>query len=159
MFLFCLFIIILNLIAQIEFQNMKPTETPAPTQFNIKNWETLSIHCNNEQLREKVLNGLKHGFEIRRHGPFPTKCQRNLPTDDIGKLHITKWIIDGCTQGHFLGPFKKPPYKKYHVSPVGTVNKRQTIHHLSAHLEMESQSIHLYCKQTKLYHSYNSNKS
>lgn len=35
-----------------------------------------------------------------------------------------------------MGPFFKPPFQQFHVSPVGTVpkdeNKRRTIHHLSA---------------------------
>ena len=82
------------------------------------------------------MQGLKNGFKIRRNGEFPTQHQRNLPTDKIGKLHITTWLIQGCKDKHFLGPFDIPPFKQFHVSPVGTVpkdeNKRRTIHHLSA---------------------------
>lgn len=54
----------------------------------------------------------------------------------MGKLHITNWLIQGCQDKHFLGPYITPPFKTFHVSPVGTVpkdeNKRRTIHHLSA---------------------------
>lgn len=83
-----------------------------------------------------IIDGLTNGFDMRRTGQQPTNIQRNLPTTNPEKLHITNWLIDGIQQGHFIGPFEKPPFATYFTSPVGTVPKDETkfrtIHHLSA---------------------------
>ena len=115
---------------------LTPNFESAKTNFNINAWLYHTQHYPNQAKRQEIIDGLINGFDIRREGPFPNQTQRNLPTDDIGKLHITKWLIQGCNDGHFLGPFTTPPFQSYHTSPVGTVpkdiTKRRTIHHLSA---------------------------
>ena len=102
----------------------------------MQKWQTYTVEFENKESRNEILEGLKHGFKIRRNGVFPTTQQRNMPTDKIGKLHITNWLIQGCKDEHFLGPFTQPPFEQFHISPEGTVpkdeNKRRTIHHLSA---------------------------
>ena len=119
-----------------EFKAIQPRTNPAPTQFHINNWVSLLENHPSTEFAQYIINGLSNGFEIRRNGQLPTDIQRNLPTNNKEKLHITRWLIQGLQDGHFIGPFKKPPFKHYFVSPVGTVpkdiTKLRTIHHLSA---------------------------
>lgn len=135
MFVFvCLFCFCFTAI--FEFKAFQPRNTPAQTQFHICNWEQLLSCHPNAHFTKYIIDGLSNGFQIRRNGPFPCNIQYNLPTNNAEKLHITRWLIDGLQKGHFIGPFKKPPFAQYFVSPVGTVpkdiTKFRTIHHLSA---------------------------
>ena len=116
--------------------NLEVCTAPAKANFNLSAWKELTTNYQNQKSRNDIILSLENGFKIRREGEFPSQRQRNLPTDTVGKLHITNWLIQGCQDNHFLGPFINPPFQTFHVSPVGTVpkdeNKRRTIHHLSA---------------------------
>ena len=90
-----------------------------------------------EQTKAKFLYlGLTYGFSLHYKGPLVSRFSENHSSSknrpEVVRTKLEKEIV----KGKIAGPYDKPPFKPFVVSPIGLVPKRDTgkfrlIHDLS----------------------------
>ena len=82
------------------------------------------------------MSGFSHGFPLHFEGDYVSFEAKNLVSanqlPDVVDLKLHKEI----SAGRIAGPFQKPPFPTFRVSPLGVVPKKtpgelHLIHHLS----------------------------
>ena len=75
-------------------------------------------------MKDYLLNGFTHGFDIGYKGPRrAVQCQNQLSAS-ANPEHITEAIKKELLRGHTAGPFLSPPFKDLHCSSLGAVPKK-----------------------------------
>lgn len=107
----------------------------APSPINICTLKKL-LYNYNEAEAGFLLDGFSNGFSMQYQGPRTSRFAKNLKSvrehPDIAEKKIVKEILEG----RVAGPFLRPPFKDFIVSPIGIVPKKskgefRMIHHLS----------------------------
>ena len=89
-----------------------------------------------KQFVEKLCRELREGARIGYTGPRMPRESRNLPSANKNPETIQTNLAKEVELGRTVGPFDKPPFPNFQVSPIGLVPKKQpgqfrTIFHLS----------------------------
>ena len=106
------------------------------TPVNVDQLEqALSSHPD-KQFVEKLCRELREGAKIGYTGPRMPRESRNLPSANKNPETIQTNLAKEVELGRTVGPFDKPPFPNFQVSPIGLVPKKQpgqfrTIFHLS----------------------------
>ena len=106
---------------------------PSPIKY-----DRLDLYLNgyNWVKRKYLVDGFKHGFRLNnfsfQHSDNDKTLKSTLLYPDIVDVKLKKESV----AGRILGPFSKPPFQKFVVSPLGLVPKKvpgefRVIHHLS----------------------------
>ncbi|CAG2237443.1 unnamed protein product [Mytilus edulis] len=93
---------------------------------------------NNKNFVFNLINGLRYGFDTGIN-VLPSKsleCKNLLSTKKFPD-DVTKLVDDELRKGYLIGPFTKPPFDTYRISPIGIVEgkyskKKRLILDLSA---------------------------
>lgn len=83
-----------------------------------------------------LCSGLREGFRIGHSGPRTPSFYPNLRSANLHPDILEQNLLTEVLNGHTAGPFPSPPFKHFHISPLGLVpkkhsNKWRTIFHLS----------------------------
>ena len=75
-------------------------------------------------MKDYLLNGFTHGFDIGYKGPRRAVQCRNQLSASANPEHITEAIKKELLRGHTAGPFLSPLFKDLHCSSLGAVPKK-----------------------------------
>ena len=102
----------------------------------------LKFHPDKEAVNE-LLQGLVHGFHtgLEVLPKMPLIC-KNLLSAHREPLVVTSLLAEEVRKGYVVGPFDKPPFKTFRVSPLGVATgkysgKKRLIVDLSAPHDVE----------------------
>ena len=70
-----------------------------------------------------LTHGFQHGFDLMFVGPITSTSPRNLRSTDEFHEAVTHALHSELLLGHISGPFRSPPFPKYHCSPLGAILK------------------------------------
>ena len=95
------------------------------TPVNVDRLEqALSSHPD-KQFVEKLCRELREGARIGYTGPRMPRESRTLPSANKNPVTIQTNLAKEVELGRTVGPFDKPPFPNFQVSPIGLVPKRQ----------------------------------
>ena len=112
---------------------MNPLPTSIKTPVNIKHFKKLLSHHPDQNMVSYLIAGLTQGFDIGFSGSLSLhnyKTHKNLLSATQYPLQITEAISIELQQGHISGPFKDPPWRNIHCSPLGSRIKLDGSHRL-----------------------------
>lgn len=83
-----------------------------------------------------LLEGFRYGFKVGCDGGGASTTPENLKSVHELQFFVDDYISKERAAGRLAGPFSNPPFKKFHCSPIGLVEKKvkgeyRMIHHLS----------------------------
>ena len=83
-----------------------------------------------------LCQGLREGFCVGYSGPRISTSYSNLRSAYLHPDILEQNLLSEVRNGHTVGPFLSPPFKNFHISPLGLVPKKhsdkwRTIFHLS----------------------------
>ena len=112
------------------------TIPPLPTPINVDILEHVLLDHPNRAFVEKLCSNLRYGADIGYTGPRVPRFSKNLPTALTQPEIVTRNLAAEIALGRVAGPFSKPPFPNFQVSPIGLVPKKhsdkfRTIFHLS----------------------------
>lgn len=86
--------------------------------------------------RDFLVDGFTQGFLIPFEGSLPPPCHKNLPSARQHPGVIDAKLQKEMAKGRIAGPFSRPPFEQFAVSPLGVVPKKKpgefrVIHHES----------------------------
>ena len=89
-----------------------------------------------QSLAVKLYSGFKFGFSLCYSGPIKSYEAKNLSSASQAPDIVRKTILKEVEAGRVEGPFARPPFTNFRVSPLGLVSKKlpgefRLIHHLS----------------------------
>ena len=90
----------------------------------------------NETKRRFLFLGLMFGFKLHYRGPFTSKYSDNHKSALARPNEVLEKLQKEHKKGHIEGPFSKPPFEPFIISPIGLVPKKDSgkyrmIHDLS----------------------------
>ena len=112
---------------------MNPLPTSIKTPVNIKHFKQLLTHHPDPNMVSYLITGLTRGFDIGFSGSLSLhnyKTHKNLLSAIQYPPQITEAISIELQRGHISGPFKDPPWKNIHCSPLGSRIKPDGSHRL-----------------------------
>ena len=77
-----------------------------------------------------ILDGFTHGFSLGVHGPISQGSSPNLRSARDNPEAASRAIAKEVSRGHTHGPFLHPPFRLFHASPIGIVDKKDGTHRL-----------------------------
>ena len=81
-----------------------------------------------QSLVNYIIDGLTHGFDIGFRGEFTETYPKNNQSAVKNKTGVTEAIRKELKRGHTAGPFSRPPFDKFHCSPIGaSIKKDQSV--------------------------------
>lgn len=83
---------------------------------------------------EILRSGFSTGFRINYLGSVAPQISKNLKSAYLHSKELKEKIMKEISLGRIAGPFKKPPFKQFKVSPVGLVPKNDGTWRLITHL-------------------------
>ena len=89
-----------------------------------------------EREKVKLIQGFTEGFRLGFQGEVNTKLCNNLKSARENSSIVDAKLQKEIGAGRIAGPFIKPPFPNFQISPLGAVPKRvpgemRLIHHLS----------------------------
>ena len=85
-------------------------------------YEFLKDHPD-RNLVEFLVNGFVHGFSIGFKGVVTPGKFKNLKSASEERDGVATAILKELNRGHTMGPFERPPFAPWHLSPIGEVPK------------------------------------
>ena len=92
-----------------------PKSVTTPVNVEVLRCELAGYH--DATMKDYLLNGFKHGFDIGYRGPRSTVQGRNQLSESANPKHITEAIRTELLRGHTTGLFLTLPFKDLHCSP------------------------------------------
>lgn len=83
----------------------------------------LSYHPD-QSLVKYLIDGFRFGFDIGFSGPITPGVNKNLRSAHLHSKDVNLAISKEVSRGHTLGPFSTPPFRYFHISPIGAVPKK-----------------------------------
>lgn len=117
-----------------EFLLFRAIDQFPGSRFDPKVWDEqmklAGLDQSNPWLYNFVLDGVTDGFSLQVEPDCRLdSTHRNLPTNAMGDLKITRWLLDSLNKGWVMGPFKPDQIPRdvfphgVHVNPIGAVPK------------------------------------
>ena len=83
-----------------------------------------------------LINGFSNGFSLGCVFPPAGDCESNLKSCELAPEVLDGYIADELKMGRLIGPFRRSPFQRTKISPIGLVPKSsagefRVIHHLS----------------------------
>ena len=99
-----------------------PVSIRSPVDFSLLSF--LLASCPDRPMADYVLDGFSQGFRLGFVGSVTRGRKKPLRSStDIGP-QISTSILKELNRGHTAGPFLSPPFKVFHLSPLGGVPKK-----------------------------------
>ena len=108
----------------VRARNRTPIPTSIITPINISTFASLIDGFPDRRIREEVLHGLTHGFDIGFNGLGIPTTPRNLRSARENAEAVSAAVQLEVDRGHTAGPFDEPPFAVLHCSPLGAAPKK-----------------------------------
>ena len=106
------------------------------TPLNVSRFEQSLVNHPDPQFAAQLCRNLREGARIGFTGNRTSRFSKNLPTALSQPELVSANLQHEISHGRVAGPFDKPPFEHFQVSPIGLVPKKhsekfRTIFHLS----------------------------
>ena len=110
-----------------------PTPEHLPTPIVV---DRLEHYLEGYDRKDFILDGLRHGFRLGSVGTVSNENVYNLKSAVDSPAVVKEKLDKEIKAGRLAGPFAKPPFESFAISPIGIVPKKEAgkfrlIHHLS----------------------------
>ena len=86
--------------------------------------DTLLVRHPDRKFVQFLVDGFRHGFDIGFRGSITPGVTKNHKSAHDNKHDVSAAINKEVERGHTVGPFPRPPFTKFHTSPLGAVPKK-----------------------------------